>query len=85
MKIGPTDDCSSSLCLLVRATDNLDAISFDRIVVIQLEIDVFQKESPHVVTKPIGRETALETKSCLDFIRDNFRKRFIKLFKDLDC
>lgn len=50
---------SSLTSLLIRATDDLDLVGFQRLLIIKFEVNVGELESPHIVAEAVRIEMAL--------------------------
>jgi len=50
---------SSLTKLLVKAAHDLDLVGFQRRLIVELEVDVSEFESPHIVTEAVGIKVTL--------------------------
>ena len=62
--------------------DDLDLICREFSIVVALELDVFDEESPNIVTESIGLKVALNRQSSLDYIAENFSDCLIEIAED---
>lgn len=85
--------------LLVCAADDFDFVGVNRVLVVELEVDIFDGERPHVVAESVGVKMALATvsemsakpprlgylerKPRLDSFRDRFDEGFVEVADDL--
>ena len=53
-------------CFLIIATDDLDFVSMDGALIVELEVDILNDEGPDVVAEAVGVEMALFNKLALD-------------------
>jgi hypothetical protein len=57
--VAPPSEPSSLARLLAIATDNLDLLRLDGLLIVQLEVDILYQEGPDLITEPIGIKMAL--------------------------